>query len=462
MRSIRVLFVAALLSGLVHASPSSASTPVVADGMELVMTIPEVGAVGGKVREIRGRSYFVMTSLRGVSAYDVSTPEVPVLVSHLPLPHIQNEDVDFNDDILLIAVDPAFATTPAGGLYVIDLSGLPGPMTFAHLNPLTGNRFRGTWTDPDDGRFHHYTGGHTVSCIRADCSWAYATGPGGSSSRLYAIDLRDPSEPVLARSWVSEVGDTHDLQVDATGLAWMVGSRGFAALDTTDPVNPVTVTRHDPGSLGYHHNSLRPRADEWVPRSSGDDDPALRPGEKLLITEENWLQPMCDGQGRFATASLIDFDRSDADGNPPATVEIRDRWDTELNGFPPGTLTDGDNVATVTCSAHYFDERNDLVAIAWYHQGLRLLDVSDPDDIRQVGYFIGPGTEAFDARWVSDDIVYSIDAQRGIDVLRVTAGTTASTVRAPILPQWLAPAAARTPGLQPHPVWGYGCAVVSR
>lgn len=460
MRSIRVLFAVALLSGLVHTSPTSASTPVVADGLELVMTIPEIGAVGGKVREIRGRPYFVMTSLRGVSAYDVSAPELPVLVSHLPLPHIQNEDVDLTDDILLIAVDPAFSASAAGGLYVVDLSGLPGPMTFAHVNPLTGNRFRGTWTDPADGRTFQYTGGHTVSCIRDDCSWAYATGPGGSSSRLYAIDLRDPSEPVLARSWISDVGSTHDLQMDATGLAWMVGSRGFVALDTTDPLNPVIVTRHDPGEVGYHHNSWRPRADEWVPRSSGDDDPALRPGEKLLITEENWLQPMCDGQGQFATASLVNFDRSDGDGAPPTSVRVLDRWTTELNGLPPGTLTDGNNLATVTCSAHYFDERDDLVAIAWYNQGLRLLDVSDPGDIRQVGYFIGPGTEAFDARWVSDDIVYSIDIQRGIDVLRVTADTTAPTVRAPILPQWLAPAEGR--GLEPHPVWGYGCAVVSR
>jgi FAD-dependent urate hydroxylase len=40
------------------------------------------------------------------------------------------------------------------------------------------------------------------------------------------------------------------------------------------------------------------------------------------------------------------------------------------------------------CSAHYFDVRDGLVAQAWYESGTRFLDVSDPSNIRQVGYWI--------------------------------------------------------------------------
>jgi len=46
------------------------------------------------------------------------------------------------------------------------------------------------------------------------------------------------------------------------------------------------------------------------------------------------------------------------------------------------------------CSAHYFDERDGIVAQGWYQQGTRFLDVSDPTDIRQIGYFIPPACSA--------------------------------------------------------------------
>src|SRR4029079_2121872 len=75
---------------------------------------------------------------------------------------------------------------------------------------------------------------------------------------------------------------THDVQIDANGLAWIVGADGTAAYDVTDPVHPRLVARTDEkiknsGQLGVpgpdpvfgiggagqtpialiHHNSLR-------------------------------------------------------------------------------------------------------------------------------------------------------------------------------------------------------------
>ena len=43
---------------------------------------------------------------------------------------------------------------------------------------------------------------------------------------------------------------------------------------------------------------------------------------------------------------------------------------------------------TTLCSAHYFDERGGLVAQGWYEGGTRFLDVTNPADIKQVGYWI--------------------------------------------------------------------------
>lgn len=444
----------AVLTAATIAVPSTggAETPVIADNVDLLLNIPKPGAVGAKVRTINGTRYFIMTGQDGVTAYDVTDPESPVPAGYLPLPHMENEDVEFGDDVLLIAGDPAF-TPGVTGLYVIDISRLP-LITFAYVNPLTQNRWQGTLGT------ERYSGGHTVSCIREDCSYAYAMGPGGGSSKLYAINLADPSNPQLERVWTSPLGGTHDIQRDETGLVWMVGSGGFLAYDVTDPRNPVVKTRHNPAELTYHHNSFRPDASRYAPRPGGDL-PLPDAGETLLITEERWLQPRCRGQGRFATASLVNFDQLDASGNPPSTVRVIDRWTPELgtledesNGQSYGTIVDGNQVATVTCSAHYFDYRNDIVAIGWYMQGTRFLDVSDPTNIRQVGYWLPTNAETWAAIWVTDDIVYTLDAVRGVDVLRFSGGTSSATVRAPVLPQWFDP---HPSAVEPHPVWGYAC-----
>ena len=38
----------------------------------------------------------------------------------------------------------------------------------------------------------------------------------------------------------------------------------------------------------------------------------------------------------------------------------------------------------------------------------------------EVGYFLGHGADASAAYWVTADVVYSIDLDRGIDILRFT------------------------------------------
>jgi hypothetical protein len=69
-----------------------------------------------------------------------------------------------------------------------------------------------------------------------------------------------------------------------------------------------------------------------------------------------------------------------------------------------------------------------MVAIAFYGQGTRILDVSDPTDIKQAGYFripavtgtgAQPANNASAAYW-HNGYVYVADYSRGVDVLRYT------------------------------------------
>jgi hypothetical protein len=84
-----------------------------------------------------------------------------------------------------------------------------------------------------------------------------------------------------------------------------------------------------------------------------------------------------------------------------------------------------------------------------YGQGLRLLDVGDARDVRQVGYFRvtgttptegdNPSSNSWDIAFRRDrgagDLVYVFDMNRGVEVLRVKQGAAAAgRVRSVVAP----------------------------
>jgi hypothetical protein len=135
-----------------------------------------------------------------------------------------------------------------------------------------------------------------------------------------------------------------------------------------------------------------------------------------------------------------------------------DMWTTELNELASAT---GRSPATGNCSAHWFDEDRGLIAQGWYDQGVRFMDISNPRDIRQVGYYASTGT--FWAAYFAPldpkrEIVYALDTAGGIDVLHVD--------RSGKMPTRTVPAAAvrsqlsRTRSVAvTSPRWGFACAI---
>ncbi|MGH2735870.1 MAG: hypothetical protein ACRDKZ_09845, partial [Actinomycetota bacterium] len=126
------------------------------------------------------------------------------------------------------------------------------------------------------------------------------------------------------------------------------------------------------------------------------------------------------------------------------------------------------------CSAHYFDLAGNVVAQGWYEMGVRLLDVSEPGDIRQIGYFAPPTAMTWAAHFPPTDptgeIVYVLDASHGIDVLRFDrpeegplsmsgagchkpGGCKPKTVRAPVRDSWRASVSAGIP----NGSFGFAC-----
>lgn len=454
---------------------TTSDRPLVSGNVTPLATLPGVHPVGARIRG----NYMYVTGVEGLTVFDISDPELPLPAGALPLPHFENEDVDLGGDTLLISNDPSEGV---GVVYVVDISdprrpALAGGAANGVIDFCQGCFGLGLEEALPPGT------GHTISCIpgpQGACQYAWAAGTGQG---VAIFDLSDRGNPRFVKEWRPEITGwtTHDVQIDGEGYAWVVGADGSAAYDIADPVNPRMVMRTDPavknGGVtlpGFLPPSVNPDEDDVVPlpepfntitvggkgdqpidfihhdslRFGGQDSDAptatrgarqaaRRPSgvtyprggtsDVVGIVEEDYNRPTCEGAGSFQTWRIRG-----------KTLYMEDMWATELQSLSKGS---GYAPLTGLCSAHYFDEREGLTANAWYEEGTRFLDVSDPANIRQVGYWVPTKGETWSALFAPTDpdgeIVYALDFTRGIDVLRIDRGRTGKTRRAPVRRTWV-------------------------
>ncbi len=101
-----------------------------------------------------------------------------------------------------------------------------------------------------------------------------------------------------------------------------------------------------------------------------------------------------------------------------------------LIGTEEDFTTPCDKSGRLGCSAHYFEQSRSTLGVAWYGQGLRLLDISNARDVRQIGYYrvtgtdpaTNPSSNSWDLEW-NGRYVYLFDMNRGIEVLKLKRGT---------------------------------------
>jgi hypothetical protein len=377
------------------------------DNVSWLATLDEPESISAR---FRGSEMYVSSS-RGLSVYDVSEPQTPQKIGSLALPHFENEDVDLGGDVLLISNDPSEGK---GILYVISIKDPRNPSILATFDTGTifgseGEVFFGT---PTRGT------GHTASCIQG-CRYAYLA---GTASGIDIVDLTDPRAPKFAGNFRAEEATgglaSHDVQVDSEGLAWVVGGGGTASYDVSDPRKPKLVHHtNEQGKSRYgaeptdgkalndfiHHNSMRLNNSSIVTAPPGSD-PAAE-SSVVVVTEEDYNRPTCDGAGQVETWQIGDDN-------------VMRPLDDYVVPIDPSKAS--------LCSAHYFDERSGLLAQGWYEAGTRFLDVSNPSDIRPVGYWVPAKNMTWSVYYPPTDptgeIVYSLDFARGIDVLRVARG----------------------------------------
>jgi hypothetical protein len=383
--------------------------------------------------------YAFVSGWGGITVLDIAKADSPQLVGALPLPHFENEDVDLCGNTLIVVNDSA--TRDLGALmYVIDIANPTTPTVSAVLPlGLTGNG-RGA--------------GHIANFVKADCSQAWIDG----GDHVEVVDLTFPSAPASLGKFESAASNsdafrvTHDTELDSTGTLWSVGGGGAAGYRlTADPLAPQLL-----GTTGTAGRNPSPYNDFILHNSQ-------RRGKTLLVTEEDYVDTDevppggCRGQGKFETWDLS--------GLKSGAITPLGTWQTELNGMFTGGAVDSKAPVTVNCSSHWFDAQSGVAAVGWYEQGVRFLDYRTPTAITQVGYYIPANGSTWAAYWSPTDpdgeIVYTADAYRGVDVLKIDrGGLTGKKVKAPVSSKWFGSPTADSASFQPHPIFGFVCPVL--
>ncbi|MDA0179703.1 hypothetical protein OJ997_05315 [Solirubrobacter phytolaccae] len=440
----------------------------------------------GKPKD-KGKTVMLVTGRFGLKTYDLSDPAKPKFLDEITSEQLrlpgdppyspsnptstfwQNEDMDVDDKrkLALLSRDPrAFrgsttrspgdsdpnGATNIAGVYVVDAK---NP---ADLKLLS---------------FKELPTGHTTSCVN-DCEWLWTGGPAPTTKQeqggwlggrpIIATDLRDPKNPV---SYPQKPVDlfrqdgvtayAHDVDVDELGVAWVAGlggtrgywtdgihwdpvQRGFRRATPVDPVpyaggglSPQTTSeKFNPGvsqlsplpdgnAGGWMHNSWRP-----IGLSAPLTDWRYIKGELLLGTEE-WFGAganACREEGKFTISSLKGSYNGEGWRSTP---------EKPFRMEAVGSWAPADNEGTVynlgSCSAHYFDVDGSIVTYGWYGQGTRILDISNPAKPIQIAYFRPDGGNVW-ASYNEGGYIYTADAARGVDILKLKKGARASAASA--------------------------------
>lgn len=426
------------------------SVPIVSTpNIRHVANFPDTAAISGCFGKTA--PYFYVSSLDSVNVFDVSDPLKPKLTGVL-------DNLVFENEAINCGEKREDGQTRRFVLVGIDLTqGSSSDPT--HVRPVGFNELMVVdVTDPSRpfirSRTETSTSTHTVACVRdTACEYAYTAGGDGKVS---IVDLRDLDAPKELKTFTSPVTGWggHKWDFDEAGYGFHTAAGGSAIFDVRDPADPrlVTTTGEAGTAAGWndfiHHNAARPHAERFRP----DAAPEVGNGNVLLVTEEDYENTDCATAGSFQTWHV-----STLDGTPGA---IR-----PLDRINP--VDTGEGVATphqAFCSAHWFDYHSSgIVAQGYYEGGLRLIDVRDPENLKEYGYFASGLSEVWDAYWVPDrnkngaatgrktNIVYTADLVRGLDVLTVDLPSSEpSEDTSPVLPV----------GSAAHPAGGWGTAAL--
>jgi hypothetical protein len=398
---VRLTFVVAVVAAAgctLAAAPSAVADKsgpdwVSSDNVDYLGSIKDdVGLTTGA--KVIGDRLFV-TSGKNISIYDVSRPESPQRLGAMKANIAwENEEVPTNGKVLAVASD-FYSVTPSCGLALQ----VTGCVQFFDVRDPADIKEVGSIP----------VANHTAECV-LDCQWFY----GRAGTIIDARGILDGRPPTVAGDWIEEL---RAQGVDSESCHHIREIRPGVILTACRPFSVITVNPKDaPGASPEHPKVLYTgESDAFVhsarwPRQGRD--------RFVLTGGETNFTGRCDGaNGEFRTysaESVRDGSSTRFEG-PIARVQPAGNG-TYVDGKPP--------VNHLGCSVHWFQEHSTfknggLVALSEYEDGVRFLQIKRDGSVVEQGFFTPLGGSSSSPKWAaSGDVVYSLDYDRGIDIIR--------------------------------------------
>ena len=384
MRRVSILAALLMVTGALMPGTTADAGPgpggVTSDNVEFIRHIPIAqDGVGGRVVG----EYFYANDQNKVMIFDLADPLNPSLVGFVPMPQewlFSREDLDGNASVIVVPnqVTASADGTPRVGtnaLYIIDVEDKTNPQI---VGTLPG------------------AGSHTSSCI-LDCKYVY-------NSNGQIIDIRDTANPKLLDSkWGdgTTVSSGHDVEEVAPGIV-LVASNPLMLLDARkNPAKPKMLAVSPPiPDVSVMHST------RWG--SNGKDRFFVAGSEQNFVAR-------CGAQ---TNGHLMTIDASNWKKTHTLGPVIDRHYETN------GTYVDGRPAANQGgCSSHWLElhpnfKNGGLVAHSRFEHGVRIMDINSKGKISEAGYFMPWAGMAGAAYWVNDRVIYSLDYNRGIDIIK--------------------------------------------
>jgi hypothetical protein len=267
--------------------------------------------------------------------------------------------------------------------------------------------------DPTTVSFVEVPQGSHNQTVHPSGGWLYNSNSDlmtSTSPAIEIIDIRDPDNPVkhgeLPLTALPGLGtESHDITFNEAGTrAYSAALSHGVVIDTTNPGEPAIVSEFDDEAINVWHQS--------DPVTLTADDGTQR---ELLIVEDEFAGaaggPVCPSGGVHVY---------DVTGDKEQAPQKLGYWN--IDDFGPTHDPEG------TCTAHVFDihEDSELMTLAFYNGGVRVLDLSELADggaIKAIAKYQtdNADTWSFKAPTVSRyGVFYAFgnDMARGMDVYR--------------------------------------------
>src|SRR5688572_15499387 len=226
--------------------------------------------------------------------------------------------------------------------------------------------------------------------------YAAAGEPGFRNTSLQIFDLRDPKTPKwVGRAWLPGMKDTEDKAlyegqyvhhpvVDEANNRMYIGFRNsgwLGAWDISDRANPKKVWSYDTNPPGRGPHTITPIVYNDLPYFRGK---AL-PRTYLFVTDESGDMAPCPN-GVMTKAYMFDVTH-ESHPMPVSTYQVPIGKFCEKGGrFGPHQHAEQVN-------GRLNRHENRTAWIAYFNAGIRVVDVTDPYNLKELGYYI-PKTNA--------------------------------------------------------------------